>query len=228
MFETYPGGKNGSGVYQAIINQIPPHYTYVEGFLGGGAIMRRKRPADVNIGIDADPNVIYAWSMNPPQGAPSDVILHCRNFQDWIILTEHIQRDTFIYLDPPYLMDTRSTQDQYYLFDMADRESHERLLLDLQQVECMVMISGYRSALYADLLHDWRMITYTGMTRRGPREECLWMNYPEPTALHDYRYLGEGYRERERIQRKVRRWKARLARMDRLERLAIMEAISEV
>ena len=39
---TYPGGKNGAGVYQAIICQIPPHQVYVEPFLGSGAVMRLK------------------------------------------------------------------------------------------------------------------------------------------------------------------------------------------
>jgi hypothetical protein len=33
---TYPGGKGGAGVYQMIINQIPPHRVYIEPFLGGG------------------------------------------------------------------------------------------------------------------------------------------------------------------------------------------------
>jgi hypothetical protein len=54
----YPGGKNGAGVYQTLINRMPPHTTYIEPFLGSGAIMRLKRPAHVNIGIDRDPAVI--------------------------------------------------------------------------------------------------------------------------------------------------------------------------
>src|SRR5579883_1311551 len=54
----YPGGKNGAGVYQQIINRMPPHSVYIEPFLGGGAIMRLKRPAALNIGIDRDPRVI--------------------------------------------------------------------------------------------------------------------------------------------------------------------------
>jgi len=57
----YPGGKNGSGVYQKIINQMPPHKIYVEPFLGGGAVMRYKRPAGTNIGIDKDPEAINLW-----------------------------------------------------------------------------------------------------------------------------------------------------------------------
>ena len=38
-YVTYPGGKSGSGVYQQLINLMPPHKIYIEAFLGGGAIM---------------------------------------------------------------------------------------------------------------------------------------------------------------------------------------------
>ena len=58
---SYPGGKNGAGVYQTIINLMPPHETYIEPFLGGGAVMRLKRPAALNIGVDIDPDVIRGW-----------------------------------------------------------------------------------------------------------------------------------------------------------------------
>lgn len=50
----YPGGKNGAGVYQRIINLMPPHEVYIEPFLGSGAVLAHKRPALVNIGIDLD------------------------------------------------------------------------------------------------------------------------------------------------------------------------------
>ena len=48
----YAGGKGGPGVYQKIINLMPPHEVYIEPFVGGGAIMRLKRPARLNIGLD--------------------------------------------------------------------------------------------------------------------------------------------------------------------------------
>ena len=54
----YPGGKNGSGVYQTIINLMPPHEVYIEPFLGSGAILRMKRPALRNIGMDRDPDAL--------------------------------------------------------------------------------------------------------------------------------------------------------------------------
>jgi site-specific DNA-adenine methylase len=45
---SYPGGKGGAGVYQAIINQMPPHEVYIEPFLGAGSVLRTKRPAALN------------------------------------------------------------------------------------------------------------------------------------------------------------------------------------
>lgn len=66
------------------------------------------------------------------------------------------------------------------------------------------------------------------MTRSGhSATEWLWFNYPEPVALHDYRFLGDNYRERERIKRKKQRWVARLSTMPLLERRALLSAISE-
>jgi hypothetical protein len=65
------------------------------------------------------------------------------------------------------------------------------------------------------------------MTHGGPRTEWLWCNFPEPIALHDYRYLGVGFRERERIKRKKQRWTDRLHRLPLLERRALLAAIEQ-
>ena len=46
----YQGGKGG--VFQKLINRMPPHEVYIETHLGGGAVMRNKRPAGSNIGIE--------------------------------------------------------------------------------------------------------------------------------------------------------------------------------
>ena len=57
--------------------------------------------------------------------------------------------------------------------------------------------------------------------------EYVWMNYPAPIALHDYTFLGDNFRERERIKRKKQRWVSRLSNMPRLERQALLSAIQE-
>ena len=56
----FTGGKGGT--YQRYINLMPPHEVYIESHLGGGAIMRYKREAKRNIGIEIDPAVIRMWA----------------------------------------------------------------------------------------------------------------------------------------------------------------------
>lgn len=140
---TYTGGKSQAGTYQTIINQIPPHRVYIEPFLGMGAILRYKRPAHCSIAIDRDESVILHW-LNQPDPLPGvtflcdDAISYLQNCT--------VTEDTYIYLDPPYLLETRKNR-QYYLWEMT-REQHERLLQIALSLPCMVAISGYYSELY--------------------------------------------------------------------------------
>jgi len=52
----YPGGKGQT--FQKSINLMPPHDVYIETHLGGGAVIRNKKPARRNIGLEIDPKVI--------------------------------------------------------------------------------------------------------------------------------------------------------------------------
>jgi DNA adenine methylase len=56
----YPGGKSGAGVYQRIINEMPPHDLYIEPFLGGGSVMFYKRRALRDVGVDKNGGTIIA------------------------------------------------------------------------------------------------------------------------------------------------------------------------
>ncbi len=60
MKMNYPGGKGGT--YQKYINLMPPHEVYIESHLGGGAIMRYKKRAKRNIGIEIDPEIMEIWT----------------------------------------------------------------------------------------------------------------------------------------------------------------------
>jgi DNA adenine methylase len=219
---SYPGGKSGSGIYQTIINQMPPHRIYVEAFLGGGAILRTKRPASSSIGIDSDGDVITAF---PGDAAPA-LTLVCGDAISYLA-EQALSLDTLVYCDPPYLMETRRQKRQIYRCEL-ERFQHEQLLEVIQRLNCMVMISGYYSDLYAQALADWRSIHFQARTRGGRMAtEWLWMNFPPPLELHDYRYLGRNFRERERIKRKQRRWKNRLEVMPDLERYAMLSVIQD-
>lgn len=226
----YPGGKNGAGIYQTIINRMPPHQVYVEPFLGGGAIMRLKRPAKLNIGIDLDSAVIARFRESAGKLAISGenrgrarFSFQCRDALEFLRTFAFTGKE-LVYCDPPYVHSTRKRKD-LYSFEMSDGQ-HAELLRIIQSLPTRIMISGYWTRLYARELASWHAISFQAVTRSGRMAtEWLWSNFSEPVALHDYRYLGTNFRERERIKRKMTRWTFRLKRMPVLERRALLHAL---
>ena len=215
---SYFGGKGGAGTYHTIINLMPPHGTYIETHLGGGAIIRRKKPAPVlNIGIDIDPEVTQMFSLPGVDVINDDAARFLENY--------NFCGDEFVYSDPPYPVETRKSATRYN-FDYTT-EQHVELLEILKTLPCMVMISSYWSKLYAKSLAEWNCHSFESQTRRGKAVEWLVYNYPRPTELHDYRYLGDDFRERERIKRKRKRWIGRISKMPTLERNAMLAELPE-
>lgn len=225
---SYNGGKGQ--VFRQVINQMPPHRVYVEGFLGHGAVMRNKKPAQFNYGLDLDGDVLPVVRDSVLGiGAENHFHLMRANVLEWMPEQAELlaDRETLVYLDPPYLRDTRSSARDLYKFEMTEND-HWRMLQMAKRLSCMVAISGYWSSLYASELIGWRTISFQAVKRSGEvATEFLWMNYPPPMELHDYRWLGDNRRERERLKRIKQRWSARLAKVDPLERYALMEALRD-
>jgi len=82
--------------------------------------------------------------------------------------------------------------------------------------------------LYEKSLKGWHIHSFQAACHHGTATEWIWMNYPPPVELHDYRYLGDNFRERERITKRAKRWVARLKKMPVLERKALLSAISSL
>ena len=81
-----------------------------------------------------------------------------------------------IYADPPYLKKTRTLNGDQYRFEMDDKD-HEAMLTALRDHAGMVLLSGYDSEMYRDMLRGWRMETIKTTAERGVRRtECLWSN----------------------------------------------------
>lgn len=219
----YLGSKAASGVYQKIIANMPPHDTYIETHLGGGAIMLRKPQVKTNIGVDIDPGALYEFRN-------SHHLPFIRLIRD--DATDFLENFDFsragrvlIYADPPYLPETRTGNARYRHEYTTD--DHRRLIACLRSLPAAVMLSGYPSALYRELLPDWRSITFQAMTRGGVRTEQLWMNFPEGKPF-TAAYAGKDYIDRQRIKRKVERWRKKYQALPPAERLAIMQALSSI
>jgi site-specific DNA-adenine methylase len=196
----YPGGKGKC--YQRLINMMPPHRVYIESHLGGGAVMRGKRPAAINIGVDLDPQVIARWQ----QFKPRHVELVQRDAVEFL-RTYPFVGDELVYADPPYVASTRR-RSRVYRYEYCDAD-HLALLEVLRSLPCRVMLSGYDNALYREHLSDWNVGAFPAQTHRGVREERVWTNFAPPPVLHDASYLGHSFRERQTIKRRHERWLAR-------------------
>ncbi len=215
----YPGGKGK--IYQKLINLIPPHDVYIETHLGGGAIMRNKRLAKRNIGIDIHRRVIDMWK----ETNPSNVELIDMDAVSFL-KTHSFTGKEFVYCDPPYLRNTRRKSSKLYKHEYTEHQ-HIALLEIIKSLPCMVMISGYESILYKEYLKSWYTRSFRACCHHGVAIEWVWMNYPTPIELHEYSYLGNSFRERERIKRKTHRWKRKLESMPILEKQALLSAMHE-
>ena len=105
------------------------------------------------------------------------VIVEGKPWQE--IVAKYDGGDTFFYMDPPYLPETRATGGDYAC-EMS-RADHLELLTCIKSLKGKVMISGYPSTLYEQQLAEWRKrefeVTCTVSPSRSKRTETIWMNY---------------------------------------------------
>lgn len=214
----YFGSKATSGLCQVIIAMMPPHDTYIESHLGGGAIMKRKPPALRNIGIDLDPQAIAGFQCS----YPVELINGCAH---GFLADYDYQGSELIYSDPPYLMGSRSSG-RRYRFDY-DEQDHVELLELLKRLPCRVIVSGYPSALYDELLVGWRSVQLQVMNQGGVRTEKLWFNFTVD-RVYWASYAGKNFTDRQRVKRKAASWGKRYQALPRAERLAVLAAMMAV
>lgn len=218
----YTGGKNGAGVFQRILREVPPHQTFIEAFGGSAALTRRKAPALRSVIVEADE--AQAAKLQACIVRDDVEIQHASAFD--VLAAWQWRGDEFVYADPPYLHSTRRDV-QLYRHELSDGD-HERLLQLLASLPVPFALSGYRSAMYDDAArcHGWRRVDFQAMTRRGVATESLWMNYDAPSTIADSGYAGSDFRDRQRIKRKAARWVERFGALPALERQAILDQLA--
>lgn len=258
----YPGSK--WRIVDKLVELIPPHHTYLEPYLGSGAVFFRKSPSDIETVNDLDWDVVNLFQciqtdpeklarlvMTTPYSRQmyddafkSDPIMEvlsegnrflkaCQflvrcwqghgfrsngykvgwkndvqgrermyalwnwyRLPEWVIeIAERLRRvqiecspalelivrydyeNVFMYLDPPYLLGTRCGKQKQYKHEMSDEE-HEEMLQKAIGSKAKIMISGYASEMYDDMLSGWRRKEFRSHAEMGSRRtEVVWMNY---------------------------------------------------
>jgi hypothetical protein len=125
-----------------------------------------------------------AW-LNAVEGLPAvharlkRVVVLNRDALD--VIRQQDGPDTLYYLDPPYEPGTRAAAD-VYAHEMS-QEGHHNLLTLIRRVKGMVLLSGYRSAMYDDLLGEWHRVDFdlpnnsAGGKAKRRMVEVVWMNF---------------------------------------------------
>jgi DNA adenine methylase len=219
---SFVGSKSAMGASERIISEMPRHELYIEAFAGTGAVGRLKKPSASELFVERDPRT--AASLRAALGARAQVICgDCTRVVD----PARVPREAVLYADPPYLLSVRASKKRYYRYEMLSDNDHARFLEWARALPCRVLISGYWSELYAARLEGWRLVQFGVSTRGGRAVESLWCNFPAMPDRHDTRFMGEGFRERERIRRKAKRWGRRLQAMAPGERAAVLAMLGE-
>jgi len=248
----YPGSK--WNLANTIISMMPEHKSYLEPYLGSGAVLFTKKPSPIETVNDLDDDIYNLFTVirtgqkeleratmltpysrteynnaflhpssdpvekarlflikslqshgfrsteksgwkNDIQGRESAyAVKHWNEIPEIIsqvaerlkqVQVEHMDaidlikrfnfESVFMYIDPPYLLDTRTRKQ--YKHEMEDAD-HVRLLETLLQTKAKIMLSGYDSDMYNDYLKKWNKSKFDATAEHGlKRTEILWSNY---------------------------------------------------
>jgi len=109
------------------------------------------------------------------------------------VMAAHDAPSTLHYVDPPYMHATRvrgSAKGRYYRHELDDAQ-HLELLATLNNLQGMVIISGYPNQMYDTALPGWARNRTNARISAGrggaTRQECLWIN---PAGMHALQQSG--------------------------------------
>lgn len=98
------------------------------------------------------------------------------------VLDRNDAEDALHYVDPPYVMSTRSSGG--YSFEM-DEAQHLELINKLNSLSGLIILSGYDSDLYRDSLQGWEQKEKEALAdSRAKRTEVIWLNKAASEAIN--------------------------------------------
>lgn len=110
------------------------------------------------------------------------------------VISKYDSPETFFFIDPPYMHETRISGNRTYRHEMTT-DDHVELLEVLLQVEGLVVLCGYPNEVYNDMLPEWETCTtgsrISAARGCGIRTECVWIN-PAAQLAQRQRQLFNG------------------------------------
>ncbi|WP_136064108.1 DNA adenine methylase [Modicisalibacter radicis] len=96
------------------------------------------------------------------------------------VMRQHGPHSALHYVDPPYVASTRQKGHRMVYRHEMDETAHEELLATLQVLGGFVVLSGYDSEIYRDMLTGWSLVqkevSASGQRGGVTRTECLWFS----------------------------------------------------
>lgn len=154
----------------------------VRSSMGFGTAAANKSPT----GFRTDTKRKYATAQHLWERYPDNLKAVCERLQGVLIENKpamevaykHDTETTQHYFDPPYVMGTRVKGNQGYNHEMTD-DDHLDFLMNVHCLNGFVVISGYDTELYSDMLTGWFRFTKSARISAGRgtgiREEILWV-----------------------------------------------------
>ena len=223
-----PGGKNSNGVYQILINLVPPHKIKYECFAGSAMLTRLMKPSEKTFVVEIDNSFTDKYKINE---IPGVTVLNEDAFKVLsslrYVITEKADQ-VFIWCDPPYPRFTRrSPKKKIFKYDLTI-EDHERLCKLLITLPFKIAISSYRNPVYDEILQKWNRFDYTTHAQNKKVIESVYYNYDLSNGeRHDYAYVGHDRYRRREVRNIAARMIRRLNWVKPEERQAILYRISE-
>lgn len=264
----YTGNKGIDGLWQWIINRIPPHKVYYELFAGSATIARALPAHSHKTLVDIDPGTVKMLQKElgsstvksicadalqllstvgtmaactdnnnctgqlgsvktkvtvPPAMFVSNSMVrtaqnNCTSEQIHLTVPD---RHIMIYADPPYRFINRRGKRNLYKYEMTD-EQHLQFVIACSTVNANCMISHPENDMYDKHLHGWTKEKFTVSYHGHVTQECIYYNYPKPSVLQTYDYVGSDCWDRQRVKRKIERLARKLADLPALERNAVI------
>lgn len=99
------------------------------------------------------------------------------------VMAAHDAPETLHYVDPPYVLSTRTDTSADYAHELTD-DQHMDLLAFLHTLKGRVMLSGYPHPAYDQALGGWHRIQRRALADgAAERTEVLWMNFQTERLL---------------------------------------------